>query len=215
MHHRQRIFGNRIKYVKVIFPLFGETEGSKSLLNLVDESSVDEICDVSLCPTTKKSEFQLIWTIRHSSLEEVTCDSSDQFDSWVVPESFFQNRRGLSLELEEPCWFLWKNCAINWLCLLFQNIMTDVTGLMVHLCIEDSCYQRICVWEVVGWRVGQGWEASCLGLRLCGLALGLVCFNSYKCPDALWLCAINQWNNNYTHTGLYHIALNITFYFLK
>lgn len=30
----------------------------------------------------------------------------------------------------------------------------------------------------------EGWEASCLGLWLCGLAPGLVCFNLYKCPDA-------------------------------
>ena len=63
--------------------------------------------------------------------------------------------------------------------------MTDVSGIKVHLCKEDSCYQRVCVWEVAGLIEGQAVGASCLGLQLCGLALGLVCFNLNKCPDAL------------------------------
>lgn len=50
---------------------------------------------------------------------------------------------------------------------------TDATGLTVPLCQEDSYRQDE--------ERDKGWEASCLGLRLCGLAPGLVvltCINA-------------------------------------
>lgn len=40
----------------------------------------------------------------------------------------------------------------------------------------------------------------------------LTCINAQTLFD---MCAINQWNNNYTHTDIYHIACNITFYLFK
>lgn len=39
---------------------------------------------------------------------------------------------------------------------------------------------------------------------------------TYTNTQALFdMCAINQWSNNYTHSEIHHMALNITFYFLK
>jgi hypothetical protein len=40
----------------------------------------------------------------------------------------------------------------------------------------------------------------------------LTCINAQMFFD---MCTINQWNNNYAHTEVHYIALNITFYFLK
>lgn len=62
--------------------------------------------------------------------------------------------------------------------------MTDVTGLTVHLCQEDSYYEKFCLGGgrmKSGTRVGgklSGFEAVWLGSWV-------GCFNLHKCPDAL------------------------------
>lgn len=53
---------------------------------------------------------------------------------------------------------------------------------------------------------------------VCGYVAWLLGWFVLTCTNAQTLfdmCAINQWNNNYTYTEIHHIALNITFYFLK
>lgn len=101
---------------------------------------------------------------------------------------------------KDPSWLLWSICAASW---LFSQISAmwckwspplsiplehndSWTGIIVTVCQEGSASRTFVFgrWWDEGW--GERWEASCLGLWLCGLALWLVCFNLYKYPGALW-----------------------------